>query len=174
LEKKFKEETAMEERFIQYFQSPFGLLQLRSTATILLNVKWVVEKDEEETVTRPILDQAAQQLDDYFKGERKSFNLSIEPRGTVFQQKVWNVLRKIPYGQIWTYQDVANAIDSPKAPRAVGRANNKNPLAIIIPCHRVIGTNGLLTGYAGGLEIKKDLMDLEKKQLIKELNLLQY
>ncbi|WP_432680428.1 methylated-DNA--[protein]-cysteine S-methyltransferase [Pseudoramibacter alactolyticus] len=78
---------------------------------------------------------------------------------------MWKVLRTIPYGEIQTYQDIANAIDNPTAPRAVGRANNKNPLQIIIPCHRVIATSGLLTGYAGGVEIKKDLLDLERKNL---------
>jgi len=115
-----------------------------------------------------------EQLDEYFAGERKVFSLSIEPRGTAFQQKVWRVLRTIPYGQIWSYQDVADAIENPRSARAVGRANNKNPLVIIIPCHRVIGSNGLLTGYAGGVDTKKALLDMEKKQLIKDLNLLQY
>lgn len=164
----------MEGPFIKYYESPFGLIQLKSTESVLIGVKWVDEPDKPETESRPILEKAQQQLIEYFNGDRKTFNLAIEPRGTAFQQKVWRVIRKVPYGQLWTYQDIANAIDSPNSPRAVGRANNKNPLVLIIPCHRIIGTNGLLTGYVGGIEIKKKLIDLEKSVIIKDLNLLQY
>ena len=161
-----------EKRYVQYLETPPGLLMLTSTESVLIGVKWVEEKNKEETETRPILEQAKSQLTEYFQGHRKSFNLSLEARGTAFQKRVWRVIRQIPYGQLRTYQDIADAIDSPSAPRAVGRANNKNPLAIIIPCHRVIGTNGLLTGYVGGLEIKKELIDLEKMRIIEENNFL--
>ena len=161
-----------EMRYVQYLETPPGLLMLTSTDSVLIGVKWVEDKIKEETESRPILEQTKSQLNEYFEGHRKTFNLSLEARGTAFQKRVWRVIRQIPYGQLRSYQDIANAIDSPSAPRAVGRANNKNPLAVIIPCHRVIGTNGLLTGYVGGLDIKKDLIDLEKMRIIEENNFL--
>ncbi len=102
-----------------------------------------------------------EQLGEYFAGERKSFDLPIMPLGTEFQMAAWQALRKIPYGQTRTYGEQAAMIGRPKAVRAVGGANNKNPLPIIIPCHRVIGANGKLVGYGGGLEIKKFLLELE-------------
>lgn len=157
-----------ENRYIQYLETPSGLLMLTSTKSVLIGVKWVEEKNREETESRPILEQTKSQLNEYFQGLRKDFNLSLDIRGTAFQKRVWHVIRQIPYGQLRSYQDIANALDNPSAPRAVGRANNKNPLAIIIPCHRVIGTNGLLTGYVGGLEVKKDLINLEKFRIIEE------
>ena len=157
-----------ENRYIQYLETPSGLLMLTSTKSVLIGVKWVEEKNREETESRPILEQTKSQLNEYFQGLRKDFNLSLDIRGTAFQKRVWQVIRQIPYGQLRSYQDIANALDNPSAPRAVGRANNKNPLAIIIPCHRVIGTNGLLTGYVGGLEVKKDLINLEKFRIIEE------
>lgn len=101
------------------------------------------------------------QLDEYFAGERKDFDLPLAPRGTDFQKKDWAALQKIPYGQTCTYKDIAQAIGCPKGFRAVGLANNKNPIMIIIPCHRVIGSDGSLTGYAGGTHIKKYLLELE-------------
>ncbi|MBR0383843.1 MAG: methylated-DNA--[Eubacteriaceae bacterium] len=161
-----------EMRYVQYLETPAGLLMLTSTDSVLIGVKWVEDKIKKETESRPILEQTKSQLNEYFEGHRKTFNLSLEARGTAFQKRVWRVIRQIPYGQLRSYQDIANAIDSPSAPRAVGRANNKNPLAVIIPCHRVIGTNGLLTGYVGGLDIKKDLIDLEKMRIIEENNFL--
>ncbi|MCL2196973.1 MAG: methylated-DNA--[protein]-cysteine S-methyltransferase [Treponema sp.] len=115
------------------------------------------EKDETK-----ILKETIKQLGEYFDKKRKNFNLPISLHGTDFQIKVWNALKKIPYGETCSYTQLAAAIGNPKACRAVGMANNKNPAAIIIPCHRVIGSNGSLTGYAGGLEIKKRLLDLEK------------
>lgn len=155
----------MADRYIAYYEAPFGLLLLESTEDVLLRCKWVEDKTKPETETRPILEETKSQLAEYFDGKRQTFNLSINALGTAFQKKVWKVLRTIPYGEIQTYQDIADAIGNPTAPRAVGRANNKNPLQIIIPCHRVIATSGLLTGYAGGVEIKKDLLNLERKNL---------
>lgn len=107
--------------------------------------------------------EVKKQLDEYFSGKREKFNLPLAPSGTEFQKKVWNALTKIPYGKTCSYQDIACEIGNPNACRAVGMANNKNPIAIIIPCHRVVGKNGGLTGYAGGLGIKKVLLDIEKK-----------
>lgn len=104
---------------------------------------------------------AAYQLTEYFSGDRTEFDLPLSLHGTEFQQKVWNALREIPYGETRTYKEIAEIVGSPKGCRAVGMANNRNPIAIVIPCHRVIGNNGSLTGYAGGLELKEYLLELE-------------
>lgn len=103
------------------------------------------------------------QLEEYFKSERQTFDIRLSAQGTDFQKTVWKELQKIPYGKTATYKDIAKNIGNKNASRAVGMANNKNPIAIIIPCHRVIGSNGNLTGYAGGINIKKYLLDLEKQ-----------
>ncbi|MDR2964184.1 MAG: methylated-DNA--[protein]-cysteine S-methyltransferase [Treponema sp.] len=109
----------------------------------------------------PLIKKTVQQLDEYFSKKRKTFNLPLSLNGTEFQLKVWNTLQKIPYGETCSYGELAKMIGNPKASRAVGMANNKNPVVIIIPCHRVIGADGSLTGYAGGLDIKKILLGLE-------------
>lgn len=111
--------------------------------------------------TSPVLDAAETQLREYFAGTRKSFDLPLAPSGTPFQRAVWDALCAIPYGETRTYAQIAAGIGRPKACRAVGMANNRNPIAILIPCHRVIGANGSLTGYAGGLDAKKALLALE-------------
>jgi len=111
----------------------------------------------------PVLKEACKQLQEYFSGKRKGFTLPLAPSGTEFMQKVWNALCVIPYGETRSYKDIAAAIGSSKAYRAVGMANNRNPIAIMIPCHRVIGADGKLVGYAAGLDIKKFLLELEKK-----------
>jgi len=113
----------------------------------------------------PILKEAAKQLEEYFAGKRKTFDLPLSPKGTDFQRKVWDVLTRIPYSETLSYGDVAKKIGNPKACRAVGMANNKNPIPIIIPCHRVIGSSGKLVGYGGGLHIKEKLLELEQKNL---------
>ena len=109
--------------------------------------------------------EASRQLGDYFAGERHSFDLALRPGGTEFQLSVLSELQKIPYGTTASYGEIAERIGKPKAVRAVGAANGRNPIPIIIPCHRVIGANGTLTGYAGGLEIKRFLLDLEESVL---------
>nr|WP_320024410.1 methylated-DNA--[protein]-cysteine S-methyltransferase [uncultured Acetobacterium sp.] len=111
----------------------------------------------------PLIKKAVQELQEYFSGTRQRFDLPLSPQGTDFQQKVWKALQDIPYGAVCSYKDIARAIGNEKACRAVGGANNKNPISIIIPCHRVIGANGSLVGYGGGLEIKKQLLALEQK-----------
>jgi len=105
---------------------------------------------------------ASKQINEYFTGLRTEFDLPLAPQGTDFQQKVWEALQQIPFGETRTYKDIAVAIGDENASRAVGMANNKNPIAIVIPCHRVIGADGSLTGYAGGLEMKQTLLDLER------------
>lgn len=112
---------------------------------------------EETALTK----EAFRQLDEYLAAKRKEFDLKLNPVGTEFQKKVWNALLEIPYGETCSYKDIAIAIDNPKASRAVGLANNRNPISFIIPCHRVIGANGSLVGYGGGLELKKKLLKLE-------------
>lgn len=114
----------------------------------------------------PLLERAAEELAEYFAGERRKFDLPLSPAGTEFQRRVWEALRTIPYGRTVSYGDVARQIGSPHACRAVGMANHRNPISILIPCHRVVGTGGDLTGYGGGLEKKRFLLELERENKI--------
>ncbi|MDR1377543.1 MAG: methylated-DNA--[protein]-cysteine S-methyltransferase [Synergistaceae bacterium] len=118
-----------------------------------------------ETGETPVIRTAMEQLTEYFDGKRKSFDLSLAFHGTDFQISVWKALLSIPSGETRSYKDVAVSIGKPKAYRAVGFANNRNPIVIIVPCHRVIGHNGSLTGYGGGLPVKQYLLDLEKRYI---------
>lgn len=111
----------------------------------------------------PLLDRGFEQIQEYLAGTRKTFDLPLSLHGTPFQMADWNALQQIPYGQTRTYEQIAQALKNPKACRAVGMANNRNPVAVLIPCHRVVGKNGSLVGYAGGLEIKEALLSLEQK-----------
>jgi methylated-DNA-[protein]-cysteine S-methyltransferase len=108
---------------------------------------------------------AAIQLEQYFAGERTDFDLDLELAGTPFERRVWEEVRAIPYGETATYAEIARQIGRPSACRAVGRANGRNPVAVIVPCHRVVGSDGSLTGYAGGIEMKRALLDLERGAL---------
>lgn len=112
----------------------------------------------------PMLMEAAAQLRDYFSGRRRGFNLPLDPHGTEFQRRVWTALAEIPYGETRSYRDIAVAVGLPRAVRAVGAANGRNPLPLLVPCHRVIGVDGKLVGYAGGLRLKKLLLELEAQQ----------
>lgn len=112
-----------------------------------------------------IILQCKAELQEYFTGQRKAFDVSISFNGTDFQNAVWQKLLEIPYGRVMSYSNLAKAIGKPKAARAIGNACNKNPIAVIIPCHRVVGKNGSLTGYAGGIGIKEKLLEIEKKSL---------
>jgi methylated-DNA-[protein]-cysteine S-methyltransferase len=105
---------------------------------------------------------AAIQLEQYFAGERTEFELDIELAGTPFERRVWDAVREIPYGETASYAEIARRVGSPSACRAVGRANGRNPIAVIVPCHRVVGSDGSLTGYAGGIEMKRALLELER------------
>ncbi len=109
----------------------------------------------------PLIKQAEKELREYFEGTRKVFTVPLSLKGTPFQMKVWEELRKIPYGETLSYGQIAENVGNPKAARAVGMANNKNPIMIIVPCHRVIGKNGKLVGYAGGVDIKEKLLKIE-------------
>ncbi|MBU5307413.1 methylated-DNA--[protein]-cysteine S-methyltransferase [Clostridioides mangenotii] len=117
-------------------------------------------KNVEET---KLIRQAYNEFNEYLSGSRKDFNIPLEPCGTEFQLKVWEALKTIPYGETCSYKEIAEKVNSPKAFRAVGLANNKNPISIFIPCHRVIGSNGKLVGYGGGLDVKEFLLNLEEK-----------
>lgn len=143
-----------------FYDTPIGKLGIAEKLGKIFQVSFfdIVEGELTET---PLIKKAYEQLDEYFKGLRKNFDLPLLLDGSEFQIKVWKALMTIDYGKTATYGDIAKLIGSPKASRAVGGANNKNKIAIIIPCHRVIGSNGTLTGYAGGLGIKKYLLDLE-------------
>ena len=120
---------------------------------------------EGKRIETPLIKEAYKQLSEYLKGERKCFDLPFNPRGTEFQRQVWKALCDIPYGETRSYKQIAEAIGNPKAVRAVGMANNRNPLLIVVPCHRVIGANGKLVGYAAGIEKKEFLLKLEKSLL---------
>jgi len=114
-----------------------------------------------QTQETPLLKRAARELGEYFEGRRKVFGFPIQPSGTAFQKKVWDAVSAIPYGETRTYKEIAVQAGNPLAARAVGMANNRNPIVIVIPCHRVIGHNGALTGYGGGLDVKEYLLALE-------------
>ncbi len=119
----------------------------------------------------PYVKQAIKEIDEFFNGDRREFSVPLNCYGTEFQRKVWrNLLHTIPFGETRTYKDIAESLASPKAVRAVGGAVNKNPFAIVVPCHRVIGSNGKLVGYAGGLDKKQQLLDLEKNQTFVKVN----
>ena len=111
-----------------------------------------------------VLTRACEQLREYFAGERRTFTIPVAPRGTAFQELVWRALAEIPYGETWSYGKLARAIGRPAASRAVGAANGKNPIALLVPCHRVIATSGALSGYAGGTDAKRWLLDHERGQ----------
>lgn len=136
-------------------------LYLIATETHLINIQFT-QPQKALLQTTELLSMATIQLDEYFQGKRTIFSLPFKLTGTPFQLAVWKELQNIPYGKTTSYKEIAQKINKPKAYRAVGMANNKNPLPIIIPCHRVIGSNGKLIGYAGGLKLKNYLLELEK------------
>lgn len=136
-------------------------LYLVATETHLINIQFT-QPQKALLQTTELLSMATIQLDEYFQGKRTTFSLPFKLTGTLFQLAVWKELQNIPYGKTTSYKEIAQKIDKPKAYRAVGMANNKNPLPIIIPCHRVIGSNGKLIGYAGGLKLKNYLLELEQ------------
>lgn len=139
--------------------SPVGVLTLEENDGRLARLEFGACPEEGERTW--VLCEAVRQLEAYFAGKLREFDLPLAPQGTPFQLEVWQALRKIPYGETRTYQEIAIAVGREKACRAVGMANNRNPISIIVPCHRVIGADGSLTGYGGGLEVKRFLLELE-------------
>ncbi len=149
------------------YNSPLGFLNLKSDGQFITEISFSESELQEQNDCAVIL-QCKQQLEDYFSGKSIEFDLPLNPKGTEFQQKVWNELIKIPYGETITYMELAVRLGDAKAVRAVGTANGRNPIAIVIPCHRVIGAGNKLTGYAGGIWRKKILLELEMKHSIRK------
>jgi len=146
--------------------TPIGTLLLVQSEAGLLSIRFEGRDDVPEPgwIHNPAaLSEVIRQRAEYFDGQRQTFDLPLAPAGTPFQQEVWQALRAIPYGETVSYGEIARQIGKPDAVRAVGAANGKNPIPIIVPCHRVIGSNGTLTGYAGGLSIKEALLALEHR-----------
>jgi len=153
---------------IFYYDTKIGKIGIEENGRAITKIYFTNKDNEEEIINGNetiLLKEAIKQLNEYFDGKRSSFDLPMEPKGTEFQNKVWNALKEIPCGETRSYGEIAKIIGNEKASRAVGMANNKNPIPIIVPCHRVIGANGKLVGYAGGLDIKEKLLDLEKNYL---------
>ena len=151
-------------------ESPVGKLKLVASDNALVAILW--EKDRPRRVRlpelvahdrHPVLVETERQLHEYFSGKRKTFSVNLELRGTRFQKNVWEALLAIPFGETRSYGQLAEQLGNPRATRAVGAANGRNPVSIIVPCHRVIGSSGKLTGFAGGLDVKARLLTLEKQ-----------
>lgn len=149
---------------ICFYQTEIGKIGIADDNEFITDVVLAGEEEPFNAMIKetPLNKEAAAQIKEYLKGSRKDFDLPLKPQGTDFQLRVWQALQAIPYGETRSYQEIAEQAGNIKACRAVGLANNRNPIAIIIPCHRVIGKNGSLTGYGGGLEIKARLLELEK------------
>ena len=141
--------------------SPVGYIHIKEENNFIIGIGFGEHNYDCTDIPSPLINTAVNQLSQYFKGERKNFQLPIKLNGTDFQKRVWQALLTIPYGETRCYGEIAKQIGNPKGQRAVGMANNKNPISIVVPCHRVIGKNGNLTGYAGGLNIKEKLLNLE-------------
>lgn len=144
------------------FDTPLGPMALASEEEAIVRL-YLPNTPTPRLMSREalLLARGRDQLLEYMAGRRKAFDLPLAPQGTPFQQRVWAALRDIPYGQTRSYREIAQTVDCPKGFRAVGLANNRNPIPIFIPCHRVLGADGSLTGYAGGLELKKALLSIE-------------
>ncbi len=144
-----------------YLNTPVGTLEIKGDIDGLAFVNFIDPEESESKIIPESLQNTVQQLSEYFEGNRTNFKLKLNPEGTFFQKKVWQQIKDIPFGKTASYQEIANQLGDPKAIRAAASANGKNPIAIIIPCHRVIGSDGSLIGYAGGLHRKKWLLEHE-------------
>ena len=149
-------------------KTPLGIAEITGSSAGISSIK-VSDEGEISTEIPLELESAVNQLQDYFSGKLQNFNLELDPEGTEFQKKVWKQLTKIPFGKTTSYLELSQELGDPKAIRAVASANGKNPLWIVIPCHRVIGSDGSLTGYAGGLHRKKWLLDHENPPIQQSL-----
>jgi methylated-DNA-[protein]-cysteine S-methyltransferase len=148
--------------FTTYYNSPIGLLEIKAHEDMISSVMFA-EAQTFETEIVPVLEACVDQLDQYFSGTLNSFSLPVQQQGTPFQQQVWKTLEQIPYGETESYLQVSRRLGNEKSIRAVGAANGRNKLSIIVPCHRVIGSGGELTGYAGGLWRKQWLLEHEQR-----------
>lgn len=151
----------MQNQFTTYLDCPIGELEIKGTDKFITEVKFVMDKAGDSDSLPDVLLHCKIELQEYFEGKRKAFSVKLKPEGTAFQESVWKELQKISFGVTATYQSIALQLNNPGSVRAVGLANSKNPIAIIIPCHRVIGESGKLTGYAGGLWRKQWLLEHE-------------
>ncbi len=158
----------MTKEYKAYYNSEIGLIKIRGTEEGTLSLDFTEENPKDNFKIPPCLKECVKQLDEYFRGRRKEFSVNLLLQGTDFQRKVWKRLRKIPFGETASYMDVAVSIGNKKAARAVGSACRKNKIAIIIPCHRVIGSEGNLIGYAGGIWRKKWLLKHERDIYLKD------
>ncbi|WP_131103515.1 methylated-DNA--[protein]-cysteine S-methyltransferase [Ornithinimicrobium sufpigmenti] len=157
--------------FLRDGDSPVGALRLATDGQHLTAVYFDEHRHAPEDLGEevpedqapPVLQEAARQLREYFAGTRTDFDLPLSARGTDFQRRVWEALATIPYGSTWSYRQLADAVGSSGAARAVGMANGRNPISIVVPCHRVVGASGAITGYGGGVERKQVLLDLERR-----------
>jgi methylated-DNA-[protein]-cysteine S-methyltransferase len=154
-----------EEIHTAYYNSPIGLLEITGNENGILGVFFMDIKKKNSSTVHPSLKECLYQLDEYFKGIRQEFGLKLNPKGTAFQQKVWENLLRVPFGKTASYLDISKMIGDVKATRAVGNANGCNPIAVIIPCHRVIGASGKLVGYGGGIKRKEWLLNHERNTL---------
>ena len=145
------------------YQMDFGKITIAEETGVITHLT-NGEVEEGLEIETPLIKKAYNQLIEFLEGKRKVFDLPLEPKGTEFQKQVWQALQTIPYGETRSYKEIAVQIGNPKASRAIGMANNKNPIFIVIPCHRVIGANGKLVGYGGGLALKERLLKLESHQ----------
>ena len=149
------------------YETQLGFFKIGYEGEVIVLLQKVEKEDiNEYGIKTELSNQVFQQLIEYIEGKRRSFDFPYELRGTDFQNKVWQELCKIPYGETRSYKEIARAIGNEKACRAVGMANNKNPIIIVVPCHRVVGANGKLVGYAGGISMKQHLLDMEKLKSI--------
>jgi methylated-DNA-[protein]-cysteine S-methyltransferase len=151
---------------VAHYESPIGVLEVIESGEQIVSVLFLDSNPELASEQSPVLNNCIQQLDEYFKHQRQMFDLPLAPPGTTFQKQVWEKLLEIPYGRTSSYLEIARRIGNPKSIRAVGSANGKNPIAIIIPCHRVIGSSGKLIGYGGGLWRKEWLLKHEQSVLV--------
>lgn len=147
---------------IFFYETELGIIGIRENNKSITNIYFSKVDTNDNIEETDLIKKCFKQLKEYFEGSRIKFDLPLDIKGTEFQNKVWDELLKIPYGEVKSYKDIAIAIGNEKACRAIGMANNKNPIPIIIPCHRVIGSNGKLVGYAGGLNVKEKLLNIEK------------
>ncbi|MEI7677303.1 MAG: methylated-DNA--[protein]-cysteine S-methyltransferase [Bacteroidales bacterium] len=151
-------------REVVYYQSPVGVLAIGIEKNVLASIEFTEKATQNSATVSETARQTVMQLQEYFESKRTDFNLPLTTKGTEFQQKVWKELERIPYGESISYHELARRVGNEKAYRAVGNANGKNPICIIIPCHRVIQANGNIGGYAYGSEVKQFLLELEKQK----------
>lgn len=154
-------ESVMNSQYSDFFDTPLGTMEVTATEQAVRSI-YFVDKARPKN-SNPITELTKQQVQEYFTGQRQTFDLPLGAQGTDFQKQVWRALTTIDYGETCSYSDIANRINNPKAVRAVGAANGKNPLTIVVPCHRIIGRDGSMTGYAFGVDKKRWLLNHESK-----------